>query len=368
MTNNDFLNRQAPEDHIENSYEYPTLQWNNGYTGATGVLASGGFELPLSQFRNLISGEILEIPHRNGTVIEPGYLLPVMNLAIVQSHTSYYRENGDNTEWSATPLFDEGFRSRTLYFCYAAEIEQSARLTPVVLSVKSRVAQGFKNVLRDFRSQVLTTADKLSGLRCPHYFYYAVIGSNGRVFFPDAATPYTIAPPTPYWDVAIGDLDPQTQIDILRELAIPDYLYQHILSAGWDEARAWRESLANGGGDNNPAPPRNPQPPSGPAPISSEEQRMWTDNTQTFADHDQRRATPPAPPASPMSQAQVVAVAAQTMSNEEARRLFQANVSEAIRNGQIDHVTATKLRNDTDQVNAWRTLEKAMNGGLKVAA
>jgi len=341
MSDNDFLNRSAPKEHIENDYEYPIIQWNNGYTGATGVLANGGFELPLSQFRDLVAGEILDIPHRNGTVTELGYLLQVMHLAIVQSHTAYYKEQGDNVLWSSTPDFDNGYRSRTLYFCYAAEIEQSAQLTPVILSVKSKVAQEFKALLRAFRSQILATADKLSGNRNAHYFYYVPVGSNGReVQQGGPQGSYTIAPPIPYWDTQISEIPKGSQIDTLRELAIPDYLYSHILESGWDEAKAWQESLASNGGDPTP-PPRDPQP-SGPAPISP-------------ANEAQPISRPP------MTEAQAVA-SAQTMSNEEAQRLFQANVGDAIRAGCIDHITATNLRNDADQVSAWRILSQALNG------
>lgn len=333
--NNDFLNRQAPEGHIENDYEYPIIQWNNGYPGGAGVLANGGFELPLKQFKDLVVGEILDIPHRNGTVTELGCLLQVMHLAIVQSHTAYYKEVGENMLWSTRPRFDEGFRSRMLYFCYAAEIENNRRLTPVILSVKSKVAQEFKALLRSFRSQVLATADKLSGShQSAHYFYYVLVGSNGRETLQGGPQgSFTIAPPIPYWDTQISEIPKEAQIETLRDLAIPDYLYQHIINTGWDEAKAWRESLTN----NDPASQQSNTVP-GPCPAQ------------------------PLPSESPMPQAQAVAPA---MSNEEARQKFQDSIGQAIVNGHIGHVEASQLTNEASHegwLGALKILEEAMNG------
>lgn len=329
--NNDFLNRSAPEDHIETDYEYPTIQWNNGLPGAAGALAAGGFELPLKHFKDLIAGEILEIPHRNGTVTELGYLLPIMSLAIVQSHTAYYRENGDNLEWSPVPRFEEGYRSRTLYFCYAAEIETTARITPVILSVKSKVAQEFKALLRAFRSQVLAVADQLSNSRSAHYFYYVPAGSNGRETMEGGPLgSFTIAPPTPYWDVAIDDLVAEAQVEILRELAIPDYLYQHILTTGWDEAKAWREAQAQRGpGNGNDSPPPNDQPqdpPISPAPTSAPQPEPPMTEAEAVGAAMQAGA-PPTPP----------------MTEAEASQAWHNQIGPAIRGGIINASEASRL-------------------------
>lgn len=374
MSDNDFLNRTAPEDHIQEDYEYPTIQWNNGLPGASGALANGGFELPLKGFKDLVAGEILDIPHRNGTVTELGYLLPIMSLAIVQSHTAYYRENGDNLEWSPVPRFEEGYRSRTLYFCYAAEIETSTRMTPVILSVKSKVAQEFKALLRSFRSQILAAADRLSNSRSAHYFYYVPVGSNGRETMEGGPLgSFTIAPPTPYWDVAIDDLVAEAQVEILRELAIPDYLYQHIISAGWNEASAWRENLeqrgpGNGNGNDTPPPPPAQDPPISPTPPPP----TPIHNEPPTEPEAVGWEAPPITDEPPMTEAEAVgaaqAGAPPTMTEAQAHQAWRNQVGPAIRSGIINASEASRMASKATHSGWINAIEALQQRGSMVAA
>lgn len=353
MSNNEWMNRTAPDDHQLPGMEteYPIAQWLNGIDQADGPLGQGGFELPLAHFKNLIAGQPIDIPHNYGASKESGYLLPVMHLAIVQIHTAYFLKDniGQVVAWSATPRFGEGYRSKVLYFCYAAEIEEQQKLTPFVLSVKSTIAREFKALLRSFRSQILTAADQFTSSQNPHYLFYVPIGSNGKEFYPDAAIPYSVSPPIAYWDTQIGELDTEKQMDAVGELAIPDYLYQHIISTGMNEAKAWKEAMANrGNAPNDPSPPRTPEQPT-PAPISP-------------------APMPPPPPSPPMTEAQAVAsaqaVAPPTLTNKQARQKFQDSVGAAIVNGQIDHITASELANDANNHQGWLGALATLEGSM----
>lgn len=370
MSNNDWTKRTAPEEHHLDgmTQEYSVAQWFNGSEGADGPLGHGGVELPFEYFKDMLAGQQpFEIPHHHGTKKVPGYLLQVMHLCIVQSHTSYYLADriGKIIAWSTSPKFEEGYRSKTSYFCYAAEIEKTKPLTPFVLSVKSTIAKELKAMLRLFRSQILATANEFSGGQCPHYFFYVPLGTNGRVFFPDATPPYTIAPPAPYWDTQISDLVTEAQADILDELAIPQYLFDHIQAHGMDEAKAWRKTMENRGNNDSPptSPPQGP-PPSSPAPPPPTADEMELQQQQQLererqqdtraqpqvqlgADHGEewegRHNTPPPPPAPPMSEAQAVAHAhgneAQpkqpALDPKKAEETFYSTVKGAIRSGQV---------------------------------
>ena len=339
-----FLNRTAPESHIlpGMAEDYPMAQWNNGYTGAEGILANGGFELPQRHFKDLINREPINIPHRRGTKNVPGFLLPAMNLCIVQMHTMYYLKDitGQIIAQSADPRFEDGYRSKVLYFCYAAEIEQTAPLTPLVLSIKSTVAKEFKALLRRFRNEILTTVDKITGNKTPHYFFYIPIGSNGRVFFSDADTPYTIAPPVSYWSEA--GADDEANLANIGEMAIPDYLYDHIISHGMDEAIAWRESLAANGNNGTPPPSISPAP-EPPQPQTKDSQGEW-------AEYERGEQAPPPPPEPPMPQAQAVASAQAEapLYPGEAETEFYKVITEAVKSGKF---SVAKIGDYTQSVN-----------------
>ncbi len=347
MSNNDWTNRTAPEDHqlpgIEE--EYPIAGWYNDHENRLGQT---GIELSLKYFKGLIAQQPIDVPHNNGTTSDPGYIMAMMNLCIVQSHTAYYLTDrtGKIIAWSNVPKFEEDYKSKISYFCYAAEIEETKPLTPFVLSVKSTVAKRLGALLRQFRQQILATADEITGHHNPHYFFYVPLGANGRVFFPDASNPYTIAPPTAYWDTEIADLDVDKQRDAIGELAIPGYLFDHIQAHGMDEAKAWRKTMENRNNDNgSSSPPTPPQdPPISPPPTADE---MELERQQQLERERQQstpppQGPPPPPPAPPMSEAQAVAHAHQNeaqpeplLEPKEAEETFYSTVKNAIRNGLV---------------------------------
>ena len=348
------------QGHLDIGSEYNTAQWFNGVDNGQGILGQGGIEFPHSMFANLIVGEELQVPHRQGSVTVTGRVLQVVHMAIVEMHISHalYANNGEILETSLTPRFKDGFKSRLRLFGYMAEIESNQRMTPVVLTMKSTVAGLFKSLLRQFRNEVLNTVDRINGpgSKTSHYLFYIPFGSTGRVFYPDSRNPYTIAPPVPYWDSNITNLKPDDDLTPLTSLAIPDYLYDHIRTYGLDEGKKWKASLnetIETNGNNTPAAAAaTDHTPPAPAAITKDQLDPWHETERS--NNQPARHIPP-PPAPPMPQAQAVASPPPPppppeppMSDADAEKVFYEKITEAVKSGSI---SVAKIGDYTQSVN-----------------
>jgi hypothetical protein len=95
--NTDWMNGWTRPAGTEQDSRYPVIQWfNGGQDGESPVLKTGGWELPVKWFEQVIGDglPIFEVEHsgaRNQTGTEPAYLLPVIHIAAVMKHVSFYR-------------------------------------------------------------------------------------------------------------------------------------------------------------------------------------------------------------------------------------------------------------------------------------
>ncbi len=246
---------EAPEGAQAGKVAYPTIQWFNGGQGnAHPVMKAGGWELPAKWFEGILGNAMpqFDLEHSGSEEPDPAYLMETLHFAAVMKHVSFYRGIGQDREWS--PEYRAGFFSRVKMLGFVQEIEAIAPLTPVIVTFRSSVARDFNVVAKEFRTNVLTTADKIAaemareaGRDAPDkflpYAFWLPVGSTGKRVKTGGGQKSQYAPLEGKWDSTpfhSGDRD--TVIAALKALATPPELRNYVRDSFYEEAVEWLEN------------------------------------------------------------------------------------------------------------------------------
>lgn len=125
-------------------------------------------------------------------------------------------------------------------------------LTPVVVTFRSSVARDFNAVTRQFRADVLNTADRVAaelareaGREAPDkflpYAFWLPVGSAGHRVKVGSDQQSKYAPLTGKWNSEAFSGDREQLIGSLQGLATPPALRTYVRDVFYEEALAWRE-------------------------------------------------------------------------------------------------------------------------------
>lgn len=235
---------EAPEDHAT---EIPisTVQWLNGlgpaFKQVSPLLASGGWEFPLQLFGNVFgeSQPVLQVPHGiNKDILEDGYILPCIHVAILESRFIWEKGTGASKEYSYR--YQEGYRGRLNIYALVKELGNT---DPVLLTLHGTVTGFFKATTKSHLNQVVRCANRYGqGRRFPQYLFWAPIAVGEKEEVGTSIT-NSVTPPVPAWDEAAftGD-DPGKIAQAMQDLYIGEELRDLITNQLYDEAIAWGES------------------------------------------------------------------------------------------------------------------------------
>ena len=254
---NDWFDFEAPAGAQAETASYPTIQWFNGGQGsAHPVTKTGGWELPVKWFGPVFGDTLpqFDIEHQGAdTGSDPAYLFETLHFAAVTKHVSYYVGAGKERRWFTE--YQPGLFSRVKMLGFCREIEAVAPLTPVIVTFRSSVARDFTAIAKQFRVEVLATADKIAaelareaGREAPAkflpYAFYLPFGSVGkRVKTGGGSQKSQYAPLEGKWaGEAFKADDRATVIAALQALSTPADLRNFVRDSFYDTAREWLEA------------------------------------------------------------------------------------------------------------------------------
>ena len=253
-TSNDWMDFEAPEG-AQGATGYPTIQWFNGGQGNQHpVMKTGGWELPVKWFGDILGNQPTFNVEHNGAEsgTDAAYLFETLNFAAVMKHTCFYRGVGKDRVWATE--YKDGFFSRVKMLGFVKEVESVAPLTPVVITFRSSVARDFNAVARSFRGEVLATADKVASeiarqadRQAPDkfmpYAFWLPFGAVGKRVKTGSGQKSQYAPLEGKWNSDVFASDDQTKvIAALKELATPADLRNYVRDSFYEEACLWLEA------------------------------------------------------------------------------------------------------------------------------
>jgi hypothetical protein len=145
--------------------------------------------------------------------------------------------------------------------CFVSEIEAFKPLTPVVVTYHSTTAGEFNALSKQFRAEVINTADRLAAKIAkersqeapqkflPHAFWLPVGAKGQRAKVGKKGEDSKYAPMVGYWDgVAVTSENPDEVMAALQALATPADIRQYVATSFYEEAKIWldgeRQKLA----------------------------------------------------------------------------------------------------------------------------
>ena len=226
----DFLNWEAPEDHLLESDPYPFIQWNND--------VGGKWEFPLKHWAGTSierNYDVVDIPHDFNQTTEPGMLVDQIHVARIASRSTW-EGDGEDGKRVYSPVYQEGLRKRYNHFVLVKELEGA---DPAIITLRSYTGAHFDAAIKQHRKTVINMASKLSGgRRYPTYMFWLPLAGGPKTYV-GAEKKSEIFPPTPIYD--FPDLADEIIPDVLRALYIGDE-YRDIISGYlFGESKTWTD-------------------------------------------------------------------------------------------------------------------------------
>lgn len=261
----DWLNREAPEEHLVKT-GYPYIQWINGQRGlgkVHKVLETGGWMLPVDQVGKLETVQTVEVPHRNGSSTE-AYLLSELAFAVLATRFSWFLREGDRVEYLSD--YRDGARGKLHVIALVKHVSETE---PMMLTLSGMASKGFGDVLKQFRKEVLGAAKAVSGRRYPNYAFWLRVKAGAPRSVGVGSATSVVTSPTPAWDVD-GLRSAEKRNAALSALAVDDAVWA-AAQTHWNDAQAWAKSErssddappGNGNGRGYEEPPYDDEPPPG---------------------------------------------------------------------------------------------------------
>lgn len=237
MSEEDFLDWEAPEDQIEED-SFPTVQWVNGRPGLEQihpVLGNGGFEAPFDSFGNIVGDTIPITEVTHGRSKSPAYLYEELNVAVIAEVFGWEREdeNGQTSHYSKRKGTEPG---RTRIFCVIKEFGPE----PIVITFKGTSGRGY-SITKNAHKQILSAAGALQNRKYPRYMFWMTIKAGDFEEVGSGKDTSDVTPPAPAWNPAdFSQGVPEKKMrKNLADLYVGNEIRDLIAGTLYEEGQAW---------------------------------------------------------------------------------------------------------------------------------